>query len=79
MSAYVIFIRDTVTDEAALDRYRQLTPAAREVQSPGIHCVLGRLFLAGGGEGSASLRPFFPKSRGKPRAIALAATVLFWL
>jgi uncharacterized protein (DUF1330 family) len=30
MSAYVIFVRDVVSDEAALDRYRELTPAARE-------------------------------------------------
>ncbi len=30
MSAYVIFIRDRVTDAQALDRYRERTPAARE-------------------------------------------------
>lgn len=30
MTAYVVFIRDTVSDPAALDRYRALTPAARE-------------------------------------------------
>lgn len=29
MSAYAIFIRDTVTDAQALDRYRELAPAAR--------------------------------------------------
>jgi uncharacterized protein (DUF1330 family) len=29
MSAYVVFVRDTVTDAEALDRYRELTPAAR--------------------------------------------------
>ncbi|MCA0891793.1 DUF1330 domain-containing protein [Qipengyuania flava] len=30
MSAFVVFIRETVTDPAELDRYRELTPAARE-------------------------------------------------
>ena len=30
MSAYVIFVRETVTDENALERYRERTPAARE-------------------------------------------------
>lgn len=29
MTAYVIFIRDTVTDPQALNRYRELTPTAR--------------------------------------------------
>lgn len=29
MSAYVIFIRDTVSDPEALERYRELAPAAR--------------------------------------------------
>jgi uncharacterized protein (DUF1330 family) len=30
MSAYVVFVRETVTDPKALDRYRELTPAARD-------------------------------------------------
>lgn len=30
MSAYIVFIRETVTDPEALDRYRELTPAARD-------------------------------------------------
>lgn len=30
MSAYVVFIREAVTDAQALDRYRELTPAARD-------------------------------------------------
>ena len=30
MSAYVIFVRETVTDDQALERYREHTPAARE-------------------------------------------------
>lgn len=33
MSAYVVFVRDTVTDEQALDRYRERTPAARDAHS----------------------------------------------
>lgn len=30
MSAFVVFIRDKVTDPEELDRYRDLTPAARD-------------------------------------------------
>lgn len=30
MTAYVVFIRETVTDPDALDRYRERTPAARQ-------------------------------------------------
>lgn len=30
MTAFVVFIRETVTDPQELDRYRDLTPAARE-------------------------------------------------
>lgn len=30
MSAYVVFVRETVTDRQALDCYRELTPAARD-------------------------------------------------
>ncbi|MDP1618469.1 DUF1330 domain-containing protein [Phenylobacterium sp.] len=30
MTAYVIFVRDAVTDPTALERYRELTPAARK-------------------------------------------------
>ncbi|TBU94636.1 DUF1330 domain-containing protein [Phytopseudomonas dryadis] len=29
MTAYVVFVRETVTDDKALDRYRERAPAAR--------------------------------------------------
>lgn len=46
MTAYIIFIRETITDPAALERYRALTPAARDAHplEPlafyGVHDVL---------------------------------------
>lgn len=40
MSARVVFVRDTVTDEQELDRYRERTPAARHAHPPEPLCVV---------------------------------------
>jgi hypothetical protein len=40
MSAHLVFVRDKVTDEEAVDRYRERTPAARYVHPLERLCVM---------------------------------------